>query len=312
MTKISLNNLRKAIKTAEANRLKLQLPFRPKSPKLDKSRKAAESAISNWMTASGLDLNRLQTMHEQRDAELLRLAAAHKKEALRLAAQQKKLKISTQSDALAALAGNGFFPNPTFTLDTPFLIWTTPLMAIESSAAPFNSWAKFKYLTSQTSGTQKVSFYFYWLNQFTDYAVINATTYLSASGYLRAHAPWGLSVNTSEVDTWAGLGLWFGTFGDLNYEDYVADFFGITGAYGSFFTGGDVESKTVSFGSTLSRTMFAVPPGNLVIFEVAVGVDYDNESGNIEADFQSGSFQIACPLVIFSLLNSPPGGPVSA
>jgi len=45
--------------------------------------------------------------------------------------------------------------------------------------------------------------------------------------------------------------------------------------------------------------------------EVALAVSYDNDHGNIEADFQSGGFKIACPVVVISLLNSPSGGVVA-
>ncbi len=41
--------------------------------------------------------------------------------------------------------------------------------------------------------------------------------------------------------------------------------------------------------------------------EVALALDCYNDSGNIDADFASGDFKIACPVVVFSLLNSPPG-----
>jgi hypothetical protein len=51
--------------------------------------------------------------------------------------------------------------------------------------------------------------------------------------------------------------------------------------------------------------MFAVAPGKGVVFEVALALDYRNDSGDIEADFESGDFKIACPVVVFSLLNSP-------
>jgi hypothetical protein len=53
--------------------------------------------------------------------------------------------------------------------------------------------------------------------------------------------------------------------------------------------------------------MFAVPPGDVVVFEVALLLEYENDSGDIEADFESGDFQISCPVVVLSLLNSPPG-----
>jgi len=71
--------------------------------------------------------------------------------------------------------------------------------------------------------------------------------------------------------------------------------------------GPDTEASSVSSGVSLSTTLFAVPPHDVVVFEVAVALDCYNDSGNIDADFASGDFQIACPVVVFSLLNSPPG-----
>ena len=51
--------------------------------------------------------------------------------------------------------------------------------------------------------------------------------------------------------------------------------------------------------------MFVVPPGKIVVIEVALALEYENDEGNIEADFKSGTFRIACPVVVISLLNSP-------
>jgi hypothetical protein len=310
MKKISVSELRKTIKAAEAERLKLRLPFRPEGPKLNKSRKATETMMSRWMSDSGLDLAKLKILQSQRDAELLRLAGQHKKQALRHAARQKnKSAFTAQAKALADLAAGGLFPNPSITLDTPFLIWPTPSIALDSSAAPFSSSAKFSFSTSQDSGTQKVSFYFSWVNHFDDYAVIAATGSLSANGHLRAQAPWSLGGTASVVQIFAWLGLWFGVTSDLNAADYVTQQIAIEFALDGLFSG-DVESKTISTGATLSKTMFAVPPGNVAVFEVALALTYENDGGNIEADFQSGNFQVTCPVVVVSLLNSPPGGPL--
>ena len=152
-----------------------------------------------------------------------------------------------------------------------------------------------------------MGFYFYWANPYQDYAVINAATFMSASGHLRAHAPWTVGVNTSEVDAWALFNLWFGWPTEVTSSNYDAAYLGAIGAFGSTFTGGDVEGTSISSGDSLSTTMFAVPPNDVVVFEVAVELDCANDSGNIDADFASGDFQIACPVVVFSLLNSPPG-----
>jgi hypothetical protein len=170
---------------------------------------------------------------------------------------------------------------------------------------PFGSFAKFKFSTSQ-SGIQKVGFYFYWPNPFEDYAVINAATFISATGHLKSHAPWGYWTNTSEVIATALFNLWFGWPTAVTSSTYASALLGRSGALSTPFIGPDTEGTSVSSGVSLNTTMFAVPPRTVVVFEVALALDYDNDSGDIEADFESGDFKIACPVVVFSLLNSPP------
>jgi hypothetical protein len=278
---------------------------------LQKSRKASGKMESGFLKKAGLDLKQLQVLQEQRSVELERMVAKHKADALRVATQRKNTlqsSIAAQSKALGELASRGdFFPYPSFTLDTPFLIWSIPLIDIADSAAvPFGSWAKFDFKSSQ-SGTQKVGFYFYWPNPYSDYAVINAATFMSANGHLRSHAPWGLGTNTSEVMATALFNLWFGWPTGVTSSTYDSAWLGRSGALSTSFIGPDVEGTSISQGVSLSTTMFAVPPNDVVVFEVALELDYDNDSGNIDADFASGEFQIACPVVVFSLLNSPPG-----
>jgi len=312
MKKISTAELKKAILAVEAERAKHPAKFRPDRAQratLQKGRQASEKMVSGFLKEAGLDLKKFQAMQEQRSVELERMVAKHKADALRVASQRKGTlysSIEAQSKALGDL-GSDFFPYPTFTLDTPFLIWTIPLADISDSAAvPFGSWAKFDFKTSQ-SVTQKVGFYFYWVNPYTDYAVINAATFMSASGHLRAHAPWGLGVNTSQVEADALLNLWFGWPTGVTSSTFASAYLGATGAFSQTFLGSDTQATSISSGASLSTTMFAVPPGDVVVFEVALALYCDNDSGNIDADFESGDFQIACPVVVFSLLNSPPG-----
>jgi hypothetical protein len=314
MKRISTAKLKKSILALEAERAKHPAPFRPDRAQratLQKSRQASDKMVSGFLKEAGLDMKKFQKLQEQRSTELERMVAQHKVDALRLAKQRKGTRFSSiaaQSKALGALAARSdFFPYPTFTLDTPFLIWSIPLTDIADSAAvPFASWAKFDFKTSQ-SLIQKVGFYFYWANPYTDYAVINAATFMSATGHLRAHAPWTLGVNTSEVYAYALFNLWFGWPTGVTSSSGDAAYLGAIGAMSQTFLGPDVEATSISSGVSLSATMFAVPPNDVVVFEVALELDCDNDSGNIDADFASGNFQIACPVVVFSLLNTPPG-----
>jgi hypothetical protein len=317
MTKVSKADLKKSILAVEAERLKHPARFRPdrnQRTMLRKGRQASEKMLAGFLTAAGLDLKKFKALQEQRSATVERMVAQHKREALRRAAQQKDTlssSIVAQSHALRDLASRGdFFPNPSFSLDTPFLIWTIPLQAIsESAAVPFGSWAKFKFSASDDGEhTQKIGFYFYWVNPYQDYAVINAATFMSATGYLKSHAPWGLGVNASWVQATAILNLWHGWPDAVTSSTSDGEFLGVTDAYSSTFTDlGDTEGVSISSGVSLNTSLFAVPAGSLVVFEVALELDYENDGGDIEADFESGDFQIACPVVVFSLLNSPPG-----
>jgi hypothetical protein len=313
MKKITPAQLKKSILSLEAERAKHPARFkadRSQRATLQKGRQASDKMLAAFLKKSGLDLKQLQATQEKRGADLARMVAKHKADALKAAKRKGTLysSVTAQSKALATLTSlTDFFPYPTFTLDTPFLIWSIPLIEIADSAAvPFGSWAKFDFKTSQTMD-QKVGFYFYWRNPYSDYAVINAATSLTATGHLRSHAPWGIAVNTSSVEADALLNLWFGWPTDVVSSNYAAEYLGASGAFASFFSGPDTEGTSISSGVSLSTTMFAVPPGDTVVFEVALSLYCDNDSGNIDADFASGNFQIECPVVVFSLLNSPPG-----
>lgn len=313
MKKISKAEIKKAILAVEAERLKHPVVFRPdyaKYPKLLSGRRASEKMVSEFLREAGLDMKKFEALQEKRSVERQRIVDKHKTDALQRASRQKDAlhsSILEQSKALRDLASKGdFFPNPSFSLDTPFLIWTTPLLALSDSAAvPFGSWAKFKIVTSKYQGTQKVGFYFYWTNPYDDYAVINASTFMSSTGHVKSHAPWTFGVNTSWVIVSARFGLWIGWPQQAASSPYETVFLGSTGAYGDTFTGGGTNAISISAGVNLNKTMFPVPPGKVVVFEVALAVEYENDDGNIEADFESGDFKIACPVVVFSLLNSP-------
>ncbi|HYT89893.1 MAG TPA: hypothetical protein VEL76_14400 [Gemmataceae bacterium] len=306
MKRISKAELKKAILAVEAERAKHPVAFRPdpaQHPRLEKSRRASEEMVSGFLREAGLDMEKFQALQERHSVQLERMVAKHKTDALRRAARQKDTLHSSvlgQSEAFQSL-------DDFFSLDTPFLIWTTPLLPTDSAAVPLGSWAKFRVTTSEYQGTPKVGFYFYWPSPFSDYAVINAATFMSATGHLKSHAPWGIWPNTSWVTATAQFGLWFGFPRDVASTSYASEFLGGTGEYGGgIFIPGDTSALSISAGVGLSKTMFAVPPGSVVVFEVALQIEYENNDGDIDADFESGDFRITCPVVVFSLLNSPP------
>jgi hypothetical protein len=314
MKAISEAELKKAILAVEAERLKHPRVFRPdraEAAALQENRRASHKILAGFLKEGGLDTRKLQALHDERDAQLERAVERHKADALALAANRKDTlysSIAAPAKALRDATTGGFFPYTTVSLDTPFLIWSIPLAPIaDSSAAPFNSWAKFKFRTSQSRGDQKIGFYFYWVNRYSDYAVINAATFMSATGHLKSHAPYPIGgVNSSEVRVNALFSLWQGWPTGLTSTTSDSAYLGRSAALRFFLLGPDREGSSVSSGVGLHTGLFAVAPSDVVIFEVALDIYFDNDSGNIEADFESGDFQIACPVVVFSLLNNPP------
>jgi hypothetical protein len=310
--RISTDKLRKAIIAAEASRTQQMDLLRPTSEldsKLRGIRRAHAKEVSDLLVKTGLDTQKLQTLQRQLTQEQERLLTRRKAAALKLAAAKGNAFQSTfveQSSKFRDLAAlDEFSPNPSFTIDKPFLIWTSPLMdLVDSGISAFSSFAKFQIESSAERDARKVGFYFLWVNPFDDFAVIHATTFLSATGFVSAHAPWAFW-SDSRIDVEARLAMWAGTAPELSSTDYTSEFLGRAGAIGTWSTGSGTDSMFVVGRSNMSKTAFVVAPRQLAIIEVALAVESENDDGNVVADFATGNFGLVCPLVVVSLVNSP-------
>lgn len=199
-----------------------------------------------------------------------------------------------------------FFPHPSFTLDKPLLIWGIPNTPISDDAiVSFGSWAKVNFKTSTYEGPQRVGFYFYWTNPYNDIALINAATSFSASGYVQANAPWSIWSHYCLGSANALFNIWLGWPTSETSSSSDSSELGSANAF-STLLGGETNGKAISAGVSLSpATPFAVPPGGVVFFEVALELTWLIDGGDFQADFQSGDFQIDCPVVVLWLVNTP-------
>jgi hypothetical protein len=301
--------LKKAILARETERLKHGSAFgasRSELGALRKNRQAAEKILSQFLRNAGLDLNRLRELNEKRSAETKRLVERNKADAVKLASRRKGASYSE----IAARSGLMRWQEPDFTLTNPFIVWSIPTIpGVEPAITPQGATAKFKLTTSEFSGWQKVGFHYLWSNPYSDYAVIDVATTLSAIGYIQAHAPWGsFSENNSMLTATSLLNLWIG-WPDSEFvtsSSFYQQGLGNVWAYASLFDcwfhdtdGLSIASETYPWAGP-----FAVPPGALVVFEVAMELDYSNASGDVEADFASGDFNIVCLGVSFGVLNN--------
>jgi hypothetical protein len=311
MRKFSEAALKKAILAHETERLKHGSAFgagRSELGALRKNRQAAEKLLSQFLRNAGLDLNGLRELNEQRSAETSRLVERNKTDTIKLASQRKGASYSE----LAARSGLMRWQTTDFTLNTPFIIWSIPTIpGVLPAVTPQGATAKFKFTTSGFSGWQKVGFYYLWPNPYSDYAVIDVVTTLSAAGYIQAHAPWdSFSENNSMLTATSLLNLWIGwpNSDSVTSSSFYQQGLGNVWAYASLFDGWfhDTDGRSIASETFPWAGPFAVPPGALVVFEVAMELDYSNASGDVEADFESGDFNIACPGVSFAMLNNPP------
>jgi hypothetical protein len=301
--------LKKAILAHEMERLKHGSAFGAgRSGAMRKNRQASEKILTRFLRNAGLDLDGLEAQNKARSAELKELVENHKAEAIRLASRRKG---ASYSD-MAARAGLTRWAAPSTTLNNPFIIWSIPeIPGVVPALTPQGATAKFKFTTSEYSGWQKVGFYYLWPNPYSDYAVIDVVTTLSATGYIQAHAPWGSFLeNNSSLTATSLLNLWIGwpNSNSVTSSDFYQQGIGFVWAYGSIFDGWfhDTQGESISAETYPWAGSFAVPPGGLVVFEVALELDYSNASGDVEADFTSGDFNIACPGVSFAVVNNPP------
>ena len=310
MKTISNTALQKAILAVEAERARHPAVFAPNRTQLARLRKGrpgTERSITTFLAGNGFAVDRLQVEQDRVGALRDRLVAEHKAEALGRPrdADAVHAGLAARGKALAALAARAdFFPLPSVSLATPFQIWTTPLADLTFvHTAPFASFAKFRFQSSTSRGTQKVGFFFAWTNASDDFAVIDATTFLSATGHLKAHAPGGFFTNTSRVDATALLTLWT-AFPAPTTSATTGQWIGQAGAIGDVW-GGGTGGTSVAEGVSLSQTFFSVSPRAVVVFEVGVKLEWDNDDGDIDADFATGAFRIACPVVVVALRNGP-------
>jgi hypothetical protein len=317
MAKISTAELKRTLIAAEKNRLKHRAedgldPAR--YPKLASTRREGEKLLDEFFRKAGLDTRKLVALQKQYGAELQRVVDKQTAGAVRRASRAKDTvnsSIKSQRDAFKLLAADKpFFPFPSVSLDKPFLIWATPRANIisDSTIEPFNSRAKIRIESSDSSGLHKLSFYFLWDNPSDFFAVINVSTFMSATGRLKATAfggPSGIDPTSrfSFVGCSANLALWSWWEQPPNSTPFVTQHIASVEEHASFWDKSNAVS--VSDGANLNKTFFLVPPHGVVVIEVAFRVGYNNGHGRALADFETGAFRVTCPVVVVAVLTAP-------
>jgi hypothetical protein len=307
MANINESKIKKAIVAIEARRSKHPDAPRLKlgeDPKLQKIKQARNKLLVEFLESAGLDTRKVDAIGKQHDTELRRAIDKYCAEAIRRSRKKGSyyLSVMSQCKALVAAADQA----GSVSVAEPFLIWATPRVNILSDwqIAPSDSWAKFK-VSSSGDDSYKVSFYFLWTNPNINGVVIDPFTFVIATGYIEADADRAYWLaNVSNVGAEADFYLW--QWWDQSQAPILSASasLGHVSALSEYFQA-DTESQSIAAGVRLDAGTFFVPRGSTAVFEVAISTSFYSDSGTAFADFESGNFNITCPVVAFPVVQTP-------
>ncbi|MDQ6752281.1 MAG: hypothetical protein M3017_02435 [Actinomycetota bacterium] len=244
----------------------------------------------------------------QRSAAARRSAQA--KEAARPVVEGRREALKQLTAATTGPAGTVEY----FALDSPFLIWPTHGMSLDSSQIePWNSRAQIHLHAGNSGGTEltgheELNFYFLWENPRAQYAIANVDGFLVLNGFCDALAQGGILPGTRfsrlQVDTTLRLLEWWNQPpteppAEADQTQHAVNLTVDCGGFGDFT---HVEIADVFRGYDLQYTSLAVPPQGVVVIEVGIAASYDLEDGSIDVDFSGSAFDVLCPFVQVALL----------
>jgi hypothetical protein len=314
LTKLSKAQIQHALVAARKQVIKEDRRRASAKSALSPSERAASKLLADWMRASGFDKRSMAALQRQRREELdwalMKQRKADKKRKSRRL-DPAHASIAEQAETLHALSAlDGFFPFPSRTLEQPTVIRTQPDLSIleGSRIAPFDSSAKV-LLDTKTPGTHKLSFVYQLQNNQAAPIVIDAVTFLSASGRLHLREggtfiPGALGF----LDVSGEMEVLAMAQSPIVVQRVRQLFRSIIAINRPFYVDGVVD-VSVSRGEQLVATFCTIPAQTAALFVVSLVIETDFEPGRAVADFATGNFQVRCPLVVVSLRSSPPQAP---
>jgi hypothetical protein len=283
------------------------------NPQLLANKSALQTLLVSHLTKTGFDIEGFERIRAAQQAELGRLAADRKTQAMaRSTALKGELQLTIDQrlkafESLGAAAGASVSYE---LLNTPFLIWPTLGVFFDSSQiVPSNSWAKMKVDSTRSSGYEEMSFYFLYQNPNNRAAVVNIDAYLVLKGHCQCGSDGGVFPGSrySNLQLLSKLYLleWWNQppTQPLGQADQFQQALFISTDTGGWSDPGAIEFKDIFRGYDLRYTSFIVPPNGVVLFEVAAAVSYSMSDGVIAVDFASGDFEIVCPAVLVATLS---------
>jgi hypothetical protein len=291
----------------------------------------AEGLLASVLEKAGFDAEKFKAIQAESRAELRRILQAQQAEAVKHSADVRatfRAAIESRRKAIEHVVASGispFFQQVVF--DRPFLIWPStqsPDLSLDSyQIEPWNSWAKFKVDSTSEVDLAGIEFYFFWENRSKDAVLINVDTWLMLNGYGRIDFPEHWNWEFSDITIIALLSLLEGWNQPPTTPAIQADQHQKVLEIADDFEGGPLFTFMPSvpgatwwghgWGEGVSQTcnlrynQELVPPGAGVVIKVGAEISWINHGGaGIEADFNSGDYQVMCPFLQIQIMNPGP------
>lgn len=277
-------------------------------------RRRRDALLAAALARTALDREKSEQLLADSGAEVARFVAGRRSAAGRRSTESRdamRKVIDGRREAVAKLP-----PDPVryFALDTPFLIWPTLGMELDSTVVePWNSRAECGLHAgnsggSEQTGHEELTFYFLWENPRNRYSVANVDAFLVLNGFCDAvgHGGvlWGDRFSRLQVDATLRLMEWWNQpptepAPESGQVQRAVNLAVDTGGFDDFT---HVEIADVFRGYDLQYGFFALPPHGVVVIEVSLAASYDLQDGSVDVAFSGNGFDVLCPFVQIALL----------
>lgn len=284
--------------------------------RLRAGRRQGERALTSYLKKTGFDFETYDRIRAQQQAEMHRLLKEVETAAAKRSTSRRKdlaYGVATWRKTIEGFRDGTLTSQfvPAFeVVDTPFIIWpTNGLELADSQIQPWNNTAKVHALWRGDEGYENLRFIFVWDNPKDTGAVVNVESYLAVNGSCDAFTEPGIffgSINTVWVQASLNVWEWWNQPPTMlpPQATQVQHVLTIAASGGGFASGGGVESKSAAGLFDVKRTLFALPPKGVAVFEVTLEFFYSNNGGGmIQARFAHGDLGVMCPAVVIAVLS---------
>jgi hypothetical protein len=279
------------------------------------NQRAGWQLIEYFVTKNGFESEKFDEILARNQVELSRIMDAQRAAAIKQSSSEMKKfihAIDSKRQAFDTLISTAVSPQPFFvSLESPFLIWPTQgIELLDSHVEPYRSTAKITLDSGRTFGYEELGFYFLYENPSDRFSVVNVDGYMVFNGQLRASQNGGFWPGDRHASISAAGRLhvfeWWNQppTEPLAQADQTQQVASAAISGGGFGDVGGIVPKNVFRGVDLRHTLFLMPPHAVTVIEVTAAITYGtgSDGGHVNADFNSGDFQIMCPFVLVSVL----------